>query len=276
LALAGCGGSVLIARDDDTYRRAIAHYRRTREALTRLAAPEDEQAMFMQAEGLFRYRFAPPSRSAGSYVAQLAASAIDLPALESVAGSLDLYSLRLKSYDGAVQLWETLLAIDGESALKPLALYRLGWAYRNTMASGFPRDSQAAFDELVASCPNSSLGNLARTARYIPWKSPGSATAWSVVPGLGQFYVGAYRSGLARLGIALVSATMIAVPAVLAYQRRADLEWGRDWPLLVSGAAGAMILTIDYSSSYQDALRRVLDYNERLEAAFEDAHADSP
>jgi len=37
-------------------------------------APDDDQAMFVQAEGLFRYRFAPPGRGFGSYLAQTMAA----------------------------------------------------------------------------------------------------------------------------------------------------------------------------------------------------------
>lgn len=270
-----CGHSLLIAHDDATYRRAIVRYQRTRQLVAESLAPDDEQVMFMEAEGMFRYRFAPPPRSTGSYLAEVAASAIDLPALEAVAGSLDLFSLRLKTYDGSVQLWETLLANAPATKLRALALYRLGWAYRNATASGLPRDSDKAFDEL-ARTTDAPLAPLAKAAHATRWKSPGAATAWSLVPGLGQLYVGHVGSGLTRLGIALVAATAIVVPAVIALERRDDLSFGRDWPLLVTGLVGASVLTLDYSSSYQDALRSVIDYNERSEADFEDAHPDAP
>ena len=67
---------------------------------------------------------------------------------------------------------------------------------------------------------------------------------------------------------------MIVVPAGIAYERRHDLSWSRDWPLILIGAV--TILTSDYSSSYADAQRAVLDFNEQHEAAFEDAHPDAP
>ena len=44
----------------------------------------------------------------------------------------------------------------------------------------------------------------------------------------------------------------------------------------MSGVVGAAILVTDYSLSYQDALRAVIEYNERHEQAFEDAHPDAP
>ena len=109
LVLAGCGASMVIPRDDATYRRAIAHYQRTRQLVAASLAPDEDQAMFLQAEALFRYRFESGRRSTGAVFAELAASATDLPMLESVAGSLDLYALRLQVSDGAIQLWETLL-----------------------------------------------------------------------------------------------------------------------------------------------------------------------
>jgi hypothetical protein len=276
LAVLGCGGSILIRRDDATYARSIERYQRTRRLVAQSLASDDDQAMFLQAEGLYRYRFALPPRSGGSYVAEMAASIIDLPALESVAGSLDLYGLRMRTADGAVQLWETLLAHSPDTSLRPLALYRLGWAYRNTVASGFPRDSEAAFDELVAKFPGSPLAALAVEAKQVPRKSQSSATAWSIVPGLGQMYVGRYGSGTLRLAIALASAAMVVVPAIVAYRRRDDLSWSADWPLLATSIAGAIILTIDYSRSYQDALRSVIDLNERREADFEDRHPTAP
>lgn len=276
LALAACSQSALIRSDDIAYRRSLERLQHTRQLVAASQAPDDEQAMFLQAEGLFRYRFASPGRSAGSYVAQTMAAAVDFPVLDSLAGDLDLYSLRLRSSAGAVQLWETLLARSPSTPLRPLALYRLGWAYRNAMASGLPGGSDAAFDALIAAQPRSPLTALAADARRTPWRSMGRATALSILPGMGQIYAGETRNGAIRLAIAVVASGMVLVPSVIAFQRRDDLSWGRDWPLLVTGLAGAIILTTDYSSSYQDAMRAVLEYNERSEAAFETAHPDAP
>lgn len=276
LAPTGCGHSVLIRNDDLAYRHALERFQRTRQLITASLAPDDDQAMFLQAEGLFRYRFAPPGRGFASYVAQTAASAIDLPVLDSLAGALDLYSLRLKTYDGAIQLWETLLARNPATPLRPLALYRLGWAYRSSLASGLPGSSELAFDEILAKHAQSPLAPLAQDARHVAWKSPATATAWSLIPGLGQIYAGELRNGAVRLALALAATGMIVVPSVLAYERRNDLTWAHDWPLVVTGVAGAIILTTDYSSSYQDALRATLEYNERREAEFEERHPDAP
>src|SRR5258706_11627203 len=275
VALAGCGGSVLVHKDDDIYRRAITNFQRTRRLVAESLAPDDEQAMFLEAEGLFRYRFETPGRSFGSYLALAGGALVQLPVLDSLAGSLDLFSLRLKAFDGAVQMWETLLERDPTTPLRPLALYRLGWAYRNSIASGFPRDSTRAFDEIAACCRDSPVAPFAAQAKRAKWKSQGRATAWSLVPGLGQMYVGEYGNGAVRLAVALAAGAMMVIPAVIAYERRSDLSWHGDWPLFVVFGAGATILAIDYSSSYQDAMRAVLEYNEHNEREFERAHPDA-
>jgi hypothetical protein len=275
VAAPGCGTSVLIHRDDVTYRGAIDHFQRTRQLIAASLAPDEDQAIFLQAEGFFRYRFAPPGRSVGSYLAQATASIIDLPVLDSLAGSLDLYSLRIRTNDAAVQLWESLLERNPASPLRPLTLYRLGWAYRNAIASGFPGSSDQAFDEL-AKLAGSPLAPLAAEARRVPWKSQGAATAWSIVPGLGQMYAGEVGNGAIRLTIALAAAAAIIVPSVQAYERGNDLSFRQDWPLLAVAVAGASVLAIDYSSSYKDAQRAALELNERQEAAFEARQPAAP
>jgi hypothetical protein len=274
--LLGCGGSVLIPKDDMTYRRAVEHYQRTRRLVEASLAPDDDQTMFMQAEALFRYRFTFPHRSAGAVVAEIAASATDLPMFESLAGALDLSELRLRTSDGAIQLWETLIDRSPNSPLRPLTLYRLGWAYRNNMVSGFSGDSDVVFDALVKHYPTSPLAPLAKEARKTEWKSPKTASAWSILPGAGQIYAGEYGSGAIRLGVAAIAATAVIAPAVIAYERRGDLTWSKDWPLLVTGIVGATVLAIDYTNSYQAALRAVLEHNEQVEADFEAAHPDAP
>jgi hypothetical protein len=275
-SLSACAPSVLVHRDDDTYRRAIGHFQHVRDLVAASLAPDDEQLMFLQAEALFRYRFAIPSHSAASELAETAAAVTNLPVFESLASSLDLVTLRLRSVDGAVQLWETLLDRDPKTPLRALADYQLGWAYRNAIAAGFPRDTDRAFDDLASCCKDSPLTPFAAEAKRVPWKSQARAAVWSLVPGLGQMYVGNYGSGAVRLAIALATTAMIATPAAIAFERRGDLSWGHDWPLLLTAAIGATLLAIDYSSSYQDAMRGVLEYNERREDAFEAAHPEAP
>jgi hypothetical protein len=170
-----------------------------------------------------------------------------------------------------------LLHQHPQTPLRAFALYRLGWAYRNAGVSGLPReDGDAAFRELLAHEPVWPSRALVEQARSTPWKSKGSAAAWSLLPGAGQIYVGEIASGIARLSVALASAAAILVPTVIGFQRRNELSWKHDWPLLVSGTAGVIALSIDYTLSYQDAIRAVVDFNERREQAFELAHPDAP
>jgi hypothetical protein len=80
----------------------------------------------------------------------------------------------------------------------------------------------------------------------------------------------------ARASVALAAAAMIITPVVIAYQRSDQLSWSHDWPLLAISLSGLFVLNIDYTTSYQDALRGVVQYNERQEEAFERAHPNAP
>lgn len=273
-----CSSSVLIRREDSSFQNAQQRLARTAEAVETTKAPAGERLLFLQAEALYRYRFEPPPRTAGSYVAQAAAVTFDFPALQALAGSLDLIDLRLKTYDGAVHLWETLLTHAPRTVLRPLALYRLGWAYRSSGATGFPRQSgDDAFDALIAESPTSPLASLAREARaVVVWKSKDAATGYSILPGLGQMYVSEHLSGAIRMAVAVAAVALIAVPAYIGYRRREDLAWHRDWPLLATGLGGVVLLSIDYTTAYQDALRGVIEWNERAEAEFEQRNPESP
>lgn len=276
-AAAGCGHAPLIRPDDrllDDSQRRLA---RTAAAVEALQPPPPERLLFMQAEGFYRYRFEPPPRNAASTLAAVAAAVTDLPAFQALAGSLDLLDLRLRGADGAIHLWETLLVRDPQTVLKPLTLYRLGWAYRNAGASGLPRKSgDSAFDDLTATAPGSPLATLASAAKRERWKSKDTATGLSLVPGLGQFYLGQHLSGTLRLTIGVGSVALIAVPIYVAYQRRRDLSWSHDWPLLATGLAGLIVLSIDFTVSYQDAMRGVVEFNDRVEADFEARHPEAP
>lgn len=89
-------------------------------------------------------------------------------------------------------------------------------------------------------------------------------------------YVGETANGIVRLAVALAAVTAIVVPVVVAYNRRGELRWSHDWPLLASAFGGVIVLSVDYTTSYQDALRGVVQWNERAEAAFFAAHPDAP
>jgi len=277
LAMTACASSVLIHPDDQTFARSERHLGATSAYVESLKPPPAEAAIVLQAEGLYRYRFDPPARGFTSYAAEFAASAIEIPALQSMSGALDIFDLRLRMSDGAVQLWETYLSRYPGGALRPLVLYRLGWAYRSTEAAGLPRKSgDEAFAQLRREYPASPLSALAADAHELRWKSKDAATGWSVVPGLGQMYVGAYGAGSVHLLVALAAVTMMVAPVVVAYDRRHDLTWGHDWPLLVVGVGGLLVLSLDYTVAYQDAIKRVVDWNDRVENGFEDRHPEAP
>jgi len=269
--------SVLIRPDDPTFREAQQRLERTVKIVDELNTPPLERNLFLQGESFYRYRFEPSSTGLAPYLAEGAAVITDFPAFQSLAGSLQLVDLRYRAYDSAIQLWETLLARYPTTNLKSLTLYRLGWAYRNAGASGLPRDSpDSAFDQLIKEDPNSSLAALAQEATSVPWKSKATATTRSLIPGLGQIYVGETGSGLVRLGVAAVALAAVIVPIYVAVQRGSDLAWNHDWPLLATGIGGAIVLSFDFTSSYEDAIRGVVLWNERSEAEFNRRHPEAP
>ncbi len=275
----GCSSaSVLVPTGDPAFRASQARLARTAEALTKQeGVPLVERTLFLQAESFYRYRFEPPPRKLSTYLAQAAAVAVEFPTFQALASALDLFELRLKAPDGAVQLWESLLTDHPATKLRPWALYRLGWAYRNVGAAGFPHeDGDAAWDDLIAEQPGTALAALALEAKATPWKSKDAATGWSLVPGAGQIYVGETWNGVARVAVALAAAALIVVPGVVLANRRDDLDWGRDWPLVATGLGGIIVLSVHYTLAYQDALRAVVQYNERVEADFDRRHPDAP
>jgi hypothetical protein len=68
----------------------------------------------------------------------------------------------------------------------------------------------------------------------------------------------------------------VVVPVYVGYQRRTELTWQRDWPLLAASVGGLIVLSFDYTTSYEDAMRGAVEWNERAEASFQDAHPDAP
>jgi len=275
--IAACSSSRAFAPRDETLALAQQRLATTAQHVRRAQPTDAERQLFMQAEGLYRYRFTFPPRGLSSYLAEGAAAITDFPALQSLAGALDLADLRLRASDGAVHLWEVLLEQYPTSTLRPLTLYRLGWAYRSVGATGLPRASgDEAFDQLAHDYPGSALAALADHARAVPWKSKATATAYSLLPGLGQLYVGEPGNGLARLAVALAAVAMVATPALVAFERRRELRWQRDWPLLGVGLGGLVVLSIDYTAAFRDALRGVVLFNERAEVEFEARHPEAP
>ena len=249
---------------------------RTADRMKSSPASEAERAIFMQAEAFHDYRYSPSSPSGWTYLAQVAAATTDFPGFQSLAGSLDLMTLRLQAGDGAVLLWETLLDHYPDSSVKPLALYRLGWAYRNTSVEGLPRDSDRAFETLLRDFPDSEWAPFAKEALLVPRKLKSTATTLSLIPGMGQGYTGHWGKGAARLSIAAAALAMVVAPAIEAYQRQQELSVIKDWPLLLTGLAGLVVLSVDYTQAYQEAVKGVVEFNEAKEDEFDASHPGAP
>lgn len=263
--------SVLIRQDDQTFLKAQQQLQLTEKTVEELKPEPSERGLFLQAEGFYRYRFLPTERSTGKYLAEAAAAITDFPGFQSLAGSLDLQDLRFRASDSAVQLWETLLELHPQTNLRPLTLYRLGWAYRNVGVQGLPRSSPEAFNELIKEQPDSSLAALAKEAKTIPWKSKETAAVRSLIPGFGQMYLGETRNGLIRLGIAVAALLAVAAPVYAAAHggHTSSLD-------IAAGVAGLIVLSFDFTSSYEDAMHGVVRWNERAESEFNLAHPSAP
>lgn len=269
--------SVLIKPNDKIFNQSEQRFERTITLIDEIKPLLAERTLFLQGESFYRYRFEPPQKSKMSFLAEAAASITDFPAFQSLAGSLNLLDLRVRSSDSAIQLWETFLKRYPQSSLRPLTLYRLGWAYRNAAATGLPRETpNQAFDELINEQPTSSLAELAKEAKDTPWKSKSTAAKRSLIPGLGQIYVGEIKSGVVRLSIAVASVVAILTPIYIASHRDSKLTLKHDWPLLATGLGGLIVLSFDYTSSYEDSMRGVVEWNERTEANFNSTHIEAP
>ena len=270
----GCAPSLLILPGDATFHHAQARYRRgVVAALTGTAAVDlrPDQALLLQADAFDRYRFDLQPPNGEAMAVQIAAATTDFAPLDFLAASSEIGNLRIQAYNAAAQLYETLLARYPASPLAPLALYRLGWAYRCVSMGGFPRGSEEAFHALLKGSPDSPLAPLARDALAVPYKTLGEATAWSILPGAGQMYVGKWGKGWLRLGVAAGFGGLALAPLTsMLVQRRLD------WLGVALSSLGLVGLEVTYTTAYQDAERAALDYNEAHEAAFETAHPDAP
>lgn len=268
--------SIAIHTDDPVFARGQARLAASTASVDALHPSPEERTLFLQAEAFHDYRFSFPKRSPLGYLAEGAAAVTDFPALQTFASSLDLADLRITADDGAIHLWESLLEQHPATPLRALTLWRLGWAYRNTGVRGFPHGSRGALDLLRRENPDTPLAAFATEAQAVPWKSKTRAGSMSILPGLGQLYEGRTANGAIRFAVGLGSAALMLAPAVDGYRRRSELRWDRDWPLLAAGSAGAIVLSIDFTSSYQDATRGAVRFNEEREAAFFAAHPDAP
>jgi hypothetical protein len=72
--------------------------------------------------------------------------------------------------------------------------------------------------------------------------------------------------------VAAAAAAAFAVPTYLAFHGHGDVSF----PLVVLGLAGLIVLSYDYTSSYEDAQRGVVQWNERAESSFNLSHQGAP
>jgi hypothetical protein len=286
--LGACAEPSVVLRPDDPYfTDQMSRYHRTVALATKLAGPASKPApssqptdltLFEEAEGLYRYRFAFTGPTAGSYAAEVGAASLEFSPLDSLASSEGIDDLRLGAANGAAQIWETLLAWYPTSKLRPLTLYRLGWAYRNVSIDGLPQSSEDAFGTLVKGNQDPKLAQLATQALAVPYKTQDAAVAWSVIPGGGQMYVGKWGNGFVRLGIATFFAAVAVTPVVVGYEEHRSGTLSGTRAALLAGLSfiGLVGVEVSYTDAYQDAQHRALEYNERVERDFNAAHPDAP
>jgi len=264
--------SVLIPPHDALFQHAQERLAHTEQVVAALKPSDEERRLFMQAESFHQYRFSPTKKSTAKYLAEAASAVTDFPGFQSLAGSLDMADLRFRAPDSAVQLWESLLQTHPHSTLKPLTLYRLGWAYRNVGAQGLPHDSpRQPLNALVRAYPHSSWATWANRAKEVPYKTKDEAGFYSLIPGMGQVYLGETESGFTRLGVAVASLVAIAVPAYAATQGHRISTWST-----ALGLGGLVVLSFDFTNSYEDAMHGVVLWNERAERAFQQRYPDAP
>jgi len=84
-------------------------------------------------------------------------------------------------------------------------------------------------------------------------------------------YLGARKNGLVRLGIALLSAIAVAAPIYAAGNGRNPSSVA-----IGAGVVGLVVLSFVFTSSYENARRGVVLWNERTEAEFNRAHPSAP
>jgi tetratricopeptide (TPR) repeat protein len=277
--LSACAPSVLIKKKDPTFDYARERFQKTANHLqainqtdtSKIEKISDDQSLFLQAESYYRYRLELQDPSVRSLATKALAATTDFAPLSVWAASTEINQLRMQSYNGAAQLYEAFLERYPNSELRPLALYRLGWTYRNTSIEGFPRNEREAFEELLKNYPTSPYAPMAKEILHTPFKSQGKAAAWSLIPGAGQMYVGEWRLGAIHLSIATAFTAVAIVPPTLMVK-----DQKLDWLGLGISLAGIVGLQVSYTIAYQDAQRRAISFNEHQEMEFEYKHPDAP
>ena len=274
-----CAPSVLIKKDDPKFEHARERFLKTVIQIQTEAHSDNigignisaDMALFLQAEAYNRYRLEMQEPSARSVATKALAATTDFAPLSVWAASTEINQLRMQSYNGAAQLYEAFLDRYPDSKLRPLALYRLGWVYRNVSIEGFPRNEQEALEELLRKYPASPYAPLAMEMNRIPFKSQATATAWSLIPGAGQMYVGDWTLGVIHLSIATAFAAISIVPPLLMVKNQK-----LDWLGLGISLAGIVGLQVSYTIAYQDAQHKAIRSNENQEMEFERKHPEAP
>ena len=277
--LCACAPSILIKKDDPTFNYARERFQKTAHLLqsenlsdtTTIENISEDKALFLQAESYYRYRLELQKPSARSLATKAIAATTDFAPLSVWAASTEINQLRMQSYNGAAQLYEAFLDRYPNSNLSVLAFYRLGWVYRNVSIEGYPRNEREAFEALIRKYPTSPYAPLAQEIMSIPFKSQGKATAWSLIPGAGQMYVGEWRLGAVHLSIATAFAAISIVPPIIMVKNQK-----LDWLGLGISLAGIVGLQVSYTIAYQDAQHRAINFNEHKEMEFENKHPEAP
>jgi len=270
LALCGCAPSALIKPRDAVFAESSKRFLKSAQGLGIKAATPDG-ALFMQAEAFYHYRFSLQTQDARSMAAEIAVATTDFAPLGYWAASLEMGDFRMQAYDGAIQLYEALLSRFPDTTLRPLVLYRLGWAYRNISMDGFPERPDQPFKDLVKNYPGTPLADLAGAAQGIPYKTQNLATDWSLLPGAGQMYLGHWGDGTVRLSLAAGFAAAALLPPALMFRDRRF-----DWLETLLSLAGVIGLEVTYTTAYQDAKRQAVEFNETREQDFDLAHPSAP
>jgi hypothetical protein len=261
LVAIGCVPAPLLRADDPGLREGASLLARSCPAESERAA---DRLRFLQAEAVYRARpTLEAPRGAWSYGLEVMAASTGLGPLSAAASQGGPLGLRLDGYNEAALLYEAFLADFPDSSLRSLALWRLGWAYRNTTASGLPRDSDAALRALAAEYPHAPEAAWVSEAQHAPWKSQRTLTWLALIPGLGQFYVGEPLNGSVRLAIGAGFGALALLPTL--YLLRHDFRWG---PALLA-TVGVIGFEVSVSSSFEAARRSALEFNEAEEARFE-------
>jgi hypothetical protein len=156
--------------------------------------PDDEKrpkAEFQTAES---FRMAGDLTKAIRLYHQITARQLDDLAVKSYFMLSECY-LQMRAYNQALLPLHNLIALSENSQILDEAYYRMGWIF---MDQGDWPGAQRAWERISADSPfpTERLKAALETAPSIPQKSPAIAGTLSVIPGLGQLYLGRHQDAL--------------------------------------------------------------------------------